>query len=79
MNLSILSPTTRQDISVQWVEVQTTDGGYVILPGHAPLIAQLAPQSQLKFSPNGTSTESVLIPNGLLKVTQQQVIIIIDE
>lgn len=79
MNLTILSPTTRRDVQIQWIDVKTTEGGYVILPGHAPFIAQLATDEQISFSCDGNVTESIPIIQGLLKVDRKQVTIIIDE
>ena len=49
MELLILGPTTRQAYSIEWLEVETDRGNFVIRPGHAPMILVPSPNKALVF------------------------------
>ena len=78
MTLTILTPTSQKKIEVTWIEAQTPQGSYVILPGHAPLTVQLTPQEPLTIGLH-TATETLAIANGILHVDRYKATVIIDE
>ena len=45
MELRILSPKTHKTFTVDWVEIMTPTGNMVIQSFHAPLIANILPNS----------------------------------
>lgn len=78
MTLTILAPTSQKVMEVAWIEAQTLQGNYVILPGHAPLTLQLAPYASLVLGIND-ATESLTIAHGLLQVDRHKATVILDE
>jgi len=78
MTLTILAPTNQKVMEVSWIEAQTPQGNYVILPGHAPVTLQLAPHMPLVVGLHDV-TESISITHGLLQVDRHKATVIIDE
>jgi F0F1-type ATP synthase epsilon subunit len=79
MNLKILGPTTKKTITVEWIDVQTTEGSMVILPGHAPLTLQLAHNTPVSLGLPGGAVNSIPIADGILAVDRHQATIILDD
>lgn len=79
MNLTLLSPTHRKVMEVSWVEIQTTTGNQVILPGHERLIAELAKASSISYGLHGDVVNTIAITHGVASVDRHQVTILIDE
>lgn len=78
MTLTILAPTSQKQIEVTWIEAHTTQGNYVILPGHAPLTVQLQPHMPLTIGLHN-ATETIAIAQGILHVDRHKATVIIDE
>ena len=49
MELKLIGPTSSQTMEINWLEVQTLQGNFVIKPGHAPMIVLLAPNKELSY------------------------------
>ncbi len=78
MTLTILAPTSQKHIEVIWIEAQTPQGSYLILPGHAPLTVQLKPQAPLTIGLHN-ATETIAIAHGILHVDRYKATVILDE
>ena len=79
MTLTILAPTSQKQMTITWLEAQTPQGSYVILPGHAPLTVQLTPHAPLMIGLHDDATETMTIANGILHVDRHKATVIIDE
>ena len=79
MELTIITPKRTQTHTIAWVEVNTTEGNFVIKPGHAPIIAILAPDQPLIFCLITGKQESFLIPQGILETTRTHVTVLIND
>ena len=79
MNLKILGPTSKKSITVEWIDVQTTQGSRVILPGHEPLTAQLAHNTPVSLGLPGGAVNSIPITDGILAVDRHTATIILDD
>ena len=70
MELKLIGPTESQKMEINWVEIQTLQGNFVIKPGHAPLIALLAPNKEMSMELLDGSVTVMTIPGGILEVTR---------
>lgn len=77
MELHIIGPTSSQSFAINWLEAHSTTGNFVIKPGHAPMIALLAPNKELSMElPDGSLT-LLTIPGGILEVTRTSITLIL--
>lgn len=82
MKLTIFSSTQTQEYNINYLEVETSAGNFVILEGHAPIVLLLKPQQPIIFSRTNASDsqEKQTIPHGgILKVTRTDATVIINE
>lgn len=49
MKLIVVSPQSKHEYVVQWIEAHTSAGTLYIKPGHAPIILTLIPGSDFSF------------------------------
>ena len=78
MNVTLVAPDSIREFKIEWLEVTTTNGSRVILPGHAPLIEQLAPKKTITMKLPGGALKSIFLENGLLNVTRETIIIVLE-
>lgn len=78
MNITLVSPDSLREFTVEWIDVRTTEGHRIIMHGHAPLIAQLTPQQTISMKLPGGAVKSLLIPGGIMNVNRTEVIIILE-
>jgi F0F1-type ATP synthase epsilon subunit len=76
MKFTLISPTGSQVFEVKWLEVSTATGNFVIQPGHAPLIAPLAPNKEIHVSLEDGSITIMTLPGGILEVSRTEVIVL---
>ena len=79
MELKILGPTSSQQLSINWLEAQTDQGNFVILPGHAPMVILLAPNKELVMELSDSTKNSLTIPGGILQVTRTSITLLISQ
>ena len=77
MELKILGPTSSQQHSINWLEAQTDQGNFVILPGHAPMVMLLAPNKELAMELSDLTISILKIPGGILQVTRTSITLLI--
>lgn len=79
MNIKILGPTSSKIVKANWIDVTSTTGNYVVLPGHAPCIVQLIPNIPITMGLAGGAVTSIPIVKGILQVNRRNVTVILDE
>ncbi len=77
MELTLIGPTSSQTLDINWLEVATHEGNFVILPGHMPMIILLAPNKELTMERTDGSTMVMTIAGGFLEVTRTAVMLIL--
>ena len=70
MQLIILSPLTKKTFTVDWIEVNTPTGNFVIQPEHAPTILTLSRNNEIIFQVTDGGQEKILVPAGIAHVTR---------
>ncbi len=82
MKLNIFSTTQSFEYEINYLEVDTSIGNFVILEGHAPLLLLLSSGKPIIFCQNDspeTFERLILANGGILKVTRSQATIIMNE
>lgn len=77
MELKLIGPTNAQSMEINWLEVQTLEGSFVIQPGHAPMIVLLAPNKELSMELQDGSITLMTIAGGILEVTRTYLTLIL--
>lgn len=78
MNLNLLTPFTKQIKNVAWVEVDTTDGNFVIESEHAPMILTLAVDTFINYGLTSGKQEKVKAASGIVHIKRDSVTILGD-
>lgn len=79
MQLHILSPFKQEKYEqVEWVELQTDIGSFVIQEGHAPTILMLQEKKPIIFKQN-KKVKKAMIQSGIADITREQVTILIQK
>lgn len=79
MQLTLMSPTNSQIIEINWLEVQTDKGNFVIQPGHMPMIVLLTPNQELTMELLDGSVTLMSITGGILEITRTAVTLLITQ
>lgn len=79
MNVKVLGPTTKKILKAEWIDVKTTTGSFLILPGHEPLTVQLIPNTPVSLGLAGGAISTIPIQQGIFQVNRRDVTIILDE
>lgn len=79
MKLTLIKPYDKQELLIQWLEVNTDVGNFVLQKGHAPMILVLKENQPITYAlANGNQT-SEKIAGGILKIDRQRVIILLNK
>jgi len=73
MKLLIISPETRQEHDVAWVEINTKAGNFIILAEHAPMVATLTENQDVTFCFEDGKQETINPTGGTAEVTRSAV------
>lgn len=73
MKFSVISPHATLEHTIVWVEINTPAGNMVIQQGHAPMIVEIQPESELLFmQPNGKQILLIVL-QGFIHITRQEI------
>ena len=80
MELIIITPLYQQTYHIEWLEIRTPIGSFVIQPGHAPTVLVLMPQQKVTFGllPSG-KRESLMIQQGTVHITRTCATLLLNE
>ena len=78
MELEIITPSSKETSTINWLELNTPTGNLVLLTGHAPSIDTLIPGKEIIFEHINGEQESILIQDGIVHITRTSATIIIN-
>lgn len=79
MQLEIVSPTSKTQYQISWIELNTMTGNYVIQTGHVPTILQLTHQSPISFALTSGAIQTITPQAGIAHITREQVMLLIND
>lgn len=78
MLLSIVSALEQKNLTIDWLEVNTNQGNYVIERAHVPTVLVLTPESKILYRASGASeVETLTIKQAIVHVTRTDVTILV--
>ena len=78
MEFQIIRPDKTQIVKVNWVEVNTPVGNFVIQHGHAPTLLTLSKGKEVVYElTNPEEQKSFVADRGVLSVTRNSVILVV--
>ncbi len=77
MELKIVRPMSSQTMNINWLEAQTEQGNFVIMPGHTPMIILLAPNKELSIEMWDCTRTEMTIAGGILQITRTSITLLI--
>jgi F0F1-type ATP synthase epsilon subunit len=78
LNLEIVSPTIAQQLTVEWIEVESPTGSFFVGPNHNPLISIIKNKSYLQYKPLDSEPTSVVTTHGVFYVEHNKAVAILD-
>ena len=80
MKLVLVTPQSKYEYSVQWIEAHTASGSLFIKPGHAPMILMLAPGFSFSFSlETSEKKEIALVRPGFMEVNRDSAVVLLGQ
>lgn len=80
MQLTISTPTRHETLEVNWMEMHTSVGNFVVQSGHAPMLLVL-----LKKEPfivellTGVQQKFILVAGGVIHIDRHNALLVADE
>jgi len=79
MDFTIISPSGKKSYPVNWIEINTPQGNFVIQLGHAPMIISLSKKRPLTFGLKNGKRESFIIQDGIISISRTHVTVITNQ
>lgn len=79
MQLTILTPQSKREVKIAWIEIETSAGNMVIQPGFAPAIFTLISGKQIIFSLDNGKQETLIGSGGIFEVNRSVAILLLNE
>ena len=78
MHLKIISPTSKIEHEVVWIEANSPAGNFVIQPDHIPTTLMLSPGKELQYCFQTGKHETINIDKGgILHITRTEAIVLL--
>ncbi len=78
MLLKFISLSKSENFDINWLEINTDSGNYVIQPGHVPMIINVKDNSQIIFSLNNKEKEqkTFVLKRGIVHIQRKEICIL---
>lgn len=77
MKLSVISPLSIQHYFIVWIEINTPVGNMVIQENHAPMIIEIAANSEILLMQENGKQVSILVMQGFIHVMREEIKLLI--
>lgn len=80
MKLVIVTPQSKYEYGVQWIEAHSSSGSLFIKPGHAPMILMLVPGFDFSFLLDNDEKKVIsLVRPGFLEVNRDSAVALLGQ
>ena len=79
MQLNIISPSAKKKYEIQWIELNTPAGSFIIQADHAPMVVQLADHKPVTFCYTSGAQETMTPVTAVAHITREKVDLLISE
>lgn len=77
--LEIVASTQSEIHSIEWVEIESPTGSFLVGPDHMPLISLIKKRSTVIYRKTNSEERSFQISGGIFKVADNKAIIILEQ
>ena len=77
MKFSVISPYSTIEHNIVWAEINTPVGNMVIQEGHAPMIIEIEPSSEILFMQHNGKQTSLIVAQGFIHVARDGIKLLI--
>lgn len=77
MKFNIIKPISSQVMEVNWIEFNTSTGSFIVLEGHAPLIATIEENREITVELQDGSVTVMTTSGGILEVNRDSVTLLL--
>ena len=78
ITFEIITPQSHKKIEVEWIEIESPSGSFVIGPNHLPLVSLVSRKGRLSFKLSDQSVESIYPSHGIFLVNNNYARAIVD-
>ncbi|MFH1644019.1 MAG: hypothetical protein ABIA74_02480 [bacterium] len=78
LELKIIRPTKQEVFQVEWIDIQSPAGSFVVGVNHIPLISRLKKKGQISFKKYDGKTELIDTYGGFFKVEDNKAEVILE-
>jgi F0F1-type ATP synthase epsilon subunit len=80
VKLVVVTPQSKYEYDVQWIEAHTASGSLIIKPGHAPMILMLVPGLSFSFMlETSEKKEIALVRPGFMEVNRDGAVVLLGQ
>lgn len=79
IELQLIRPTSKEVLNIEWIEVESPNGNFVVGPGHLPLISILKERGRIIYQKAGTD-KLIIIDSygGFFRIQDDKAVVILD-
>jgi F0F1-type ATP synthase epsilon subunit len=79
IELQIIRPTSKEIVNVEWIEIESPSGNFVVGAGHLPLISILKVRGRVIYKKAGTDKLKIVDSyGGFFKIQDDKATVILD-
>lgn len=79
MLLTIVSPTSKKEYEIIWIEINTPTGNLIIQDHHAPLVSLIKKQTEITFCFSTGKQETIFLhTGGIFKVNRLTALLVMN-
>jgi len=76
--LEIVSPTTHQTKKVEWIEVESPTGNFMVAPGHSSLVSIIKKRGRVVYKKKDEGEDFIDASGGIFKISHGKATILLD-
>ena len=77
-DLEITSLTKKISIKIEWIEIESPTGSFLVGPNHSPLISIIKKKSTLTYKEKDAKEIAIEVYRGIFKVSENKAIALLD-
>lgn len=77
--LEITTPTSSQEATIEWIEVESPTGSFLVGPDHSHLISIIKNKSSITYKKVDTQIMSHDVTSGIFSIIDNKAIVLLDE
>jgi F0F1-type ATP synthase epsilon subunit len=77
--LEIITPTHAEVFSVEWVEIESPTGSFLVGPNHSPLVSMIKNKSTLSYKKTTSEQCTMDIFKGIFRVSDNKAVALLDQ